>query len=70
MGKDHIAQTGMVDPDVAWPAEMAAESLAQSGQPDWARASWELALVQWSALGCAEDVARIQDRLSELDRAR
>ncbi|NCG20339.1 MAG: tetratricopeptide repeat protein, partial [Rhodobacterales bacterium] len=70
LGKDHIAQTGMVDPDVAWPAEMAAESLAKSGQPDWARASWELALVQWSALGCAEDVARIQDRLSELDRAR
>ncbi len=68
LGKDLIAQTGMVDPDVAWPAEMAAEALIENDQIGWARSALELALVQWSALGLEEDVTRVQARLSELGR--
>jgi hypothetical protein len=58
-------ETGIVDADAAWPAELAGERLMQLGRVEWARASYALALKHWIALGHHENIKRVKARLKE-----
>jgi tetratricopeptide (TPR) repeat protein len=55
---------GLVEPDVAWLAERAGLRAAEEGAPAHARAAFELSLAQWTALGHANEVARLRDLLA------
>jgi tetratricopeptide (TPR) repeat protein len=63
--RELLDETGAVDPDNAWSAEIAATCLWERDHPVWARALWELALRQWQELGREPD----RDRLRQLLRA-
>ncbi len=60
-----LEETGAVDPDNARSAETAAVLLWENCHQSWARASWELALQQWEALGRSDDVVRVKALLRE-----
>ena len=59
-------ETGMIDPDAAWPAELAAELLEADGERHWAAACYEVALNHWRALDRTEDVDRVKGHLRRL----
>ncbi|MBT3218030.1 MAG: tetratricopeptide repeat protein [Proteobacteria bacterium] len=62
-GRMLLDQTQFADPDIAWPAETAAELAFAAAEPDWARACWELAMFQHKELGHREDVNRLKELL-------
>jgi tetratricopeptide (TPR) repeat protein len=45
-----LAETGMHDADIAWPAQLAGDLATAADQPERARDAWTLALQQWRAL--------------------
>lgn len=64
---DHLAQataalksSGLLDPDVAWAAELAGRLTEWAGQPARAKEVYQLALAQWRGLGDLEGVGRIE----------
>ncbi len=57
-----LDQTGMTDPDIAWPLEVAGRQAAARGQTDGSRALLDLALAQWSAVGDAAAIERLRGR--------
>lgn len=59
-----LDETSFVESDIAWPAQLAGDILAADGQLDRARISWELALVQWTALGDAERSSQVARALA------
>ncbi len=59
-GTAALKASGLLDPDVAWAAELAGRLTEWSGQSARAREIYELALAQWRGLGDREGVARIE----------
>ena len=59
-GRKLLTESGMIDPDVAWPAEIAGNLLAAAGERSWAQACWEFSLNQWEALRRADDAERLR----------
>ncbi|HKI01971.1 MAG TPA: hypothetical protein VKK31_08330 [Thermoanaerobaculia bacterium] len=60
LGATALRTSGLVDPDVAWAAELAGRLTEWAGQPARAREVYEVALAQWRGLGDAGGVARIE----------
>ncbi len=56
----------LVDPDIARPAQMAAEQALAQARPHRARRALELAAAQWSALGQGKELQRVEQMLREL----
>jgi hypothetical protein len=59
-----VDREGLVEPDVAWLAERAGLRAAEEGAQARAREAYELSLAQWTALGHADEVARLRDLLA------
>lgn len=49
--RELLERAPMIDPDIAWPAQLAGDMAHAAGERGRARAAWELALSQWRALG-------------------
>jgi len=65
-GAEALRQSGLLDPDVAWCAELAGRLTEWGGQPARAREAYLVALEQWRGLGDATGVERIERALSQL----
>jgi eukaryotic-like serine/threonine-protein kinase len=61
-----LAEGGMTDPDIAWPAELAGTLALTAGKTERARRTLELSRRQWSALGRSDDAQRITDLLASI----
>lgn len=57
-----LSESGMVDPDIAWPAELAGDLAAAAGRGQEARAAFGLALGQWEGLSRVEDAQRVGEK--------
>ncbi len=66
LGEPALRQSGLLDPDVAWCAELAGRLADWAGQPARAREAYELALEQWRGLGNAQGVQRIERAVAGL----
>jgi eukaryotic-like serine/threonine-protein kinase len=62
-----LAETGAVDPDIAWAAQTSAERALEAGHRDRARMAYELAQVQWSRLQRKDKVSAVEQALLFLD---
>ncbi len=60
LGGPALRQSGLLDPDVAWCAELAGHLTEWAGQPSRARAVYGLAWEQWRGLGNVKGVQRIE----------
>lgn len=58
---------GMVDVDIAWPAELAGDLAAERGFFKEAREGWTIARDQWTALGKPDKAAAVGRRMASLD---
>jgi len=67
---DLLRVTGMIEPDVAWCAELAAREAAKRGKDDRARRALVLARQQFEALGSEVGMNRIRDELQRLHARR
>jgi len=63
LGAAALRTSGLVDPDVAWAAELAGRLTEWAGQSARAREVYEIALAQWRGLGEARGAARIEKAL-------
>jgi serine/threonine protein kinase/tetratricopeptide (TPR) repeat protein len=54
-----LRESGLLDPDVAWAAELAGRLTDWAGQPARAREAFRLALAQWNGLGDVVGAQRI-----------
>jgi serine/threonine protein kinase/tetratricopeptide (TPR) repeat protein len=70
---DHLArgagalhESGLLDPDAAWCAEIAGRLTEWAGEPARAREVYKLALTQWQGLGDATSVERIERAMMAL----
>jgi eukaryotic-like serine/threonine-protein kinase len=59
-GQILIDETGIADPDIAWPAELAGRLAQKAGLTAWARACFELAMFQYLELKMRDEVDRIK----------
>jgi tetratricopeptide (TPR) repeat protein len=59
-----LAESGLVDVDIPWPAEMAGAEWNAAGDVGRERRCLALALGQWTAMGDASGEARVRDRLT------
>ena len=59
-GLEMITAAGMIDKDIAWPAQLAGDLAAQHGKPQRAWQAYVIARQQWVALGDDEAAARAQ----------
>jgi eukaryotic-like serine/threonine-protein kinase len=66
LGGSALRQSGLLDPDVAWCAELAGRLTEWAGQPARAREVYALALEQWRGLGNAQGVQRIEGAVAGL----
>ena len=64
-----LAETDIVDDDIAWSAELAGKLWENAGNPEQARQSNRLAIVQWRALNKSEEAARVQRRVIRLEES-
>jgi tetratricopeptide (TPR) repeat protein len=62
-----LAETGAVDPDIAWAAQTSAERALEAGHRDRAREAYELARTQWSRLQREDKVSAVEQALLFLD---
>jgi hypothetical protein len=65
-GAEALRQSGLLDPDVAWCAELAGRLTEWGGQPARAREVYELAQAQWQGLGDITGMQRIARTLEQL----
>jgi serine/threonine protein kinase/tetratricopeptide (TPR) repeat protein len=65
-GSAALKTSGLLDPDLAWAAELAGRLTEWAGQPARAREIYGLALAQWRGLGDQAGVARIERTLPGL----
>lgn len=61
-----LRESGKVDPDLAWPLEMAGRRAANVGLNERAKAAYELAKEQWAALGNEKKVEMIEQAVGAL----
>lgn len=61
-----LARAPMVDPDIAWPAQLGGDLARDAGDPERARAAYELALTQWRALGSEARLRQVQQAIADL----
>ena len=64
-----LAQTPMVDPDIAWPTQLGGDLAAAAGEPRRARSAYELSLTQWRALGLTQKIVEVERSLAALPRS-
>ena len=65
--RKRLQETGMVDPDIAWPMQLAGDLAARAGQHVRAAKAWQIARDQWKALDNQDRVAQIEAALSGRD---
>ena len=58
-----ITESGMIDKDIAWPAQLAGDLAAERGQPQRAWQAYVLARQQWLALRNEEGATRAQEAM-------
>ena len=61
-----LNETGVLSTDVAWPVQMGAELALEAGEPERAKAAYEMALKQWMGLGHDEDVGKVMQAINAL----
>ena len=61
-----LTRAPMVDPDIAWPAQLGGTLAREAGDPQRARGAFELALSQWRSLGNDAKVAEVVAALAGL----
>ncbi|MFL6236569.1 MAG: hypothetical protein ACJ76N_25795 [Thermoanaerobaculia bacterium] len=66
LGRPALRQSGLLDPDVAWCAELAGRLTEWAGETARAREVYELALEQYRGLENARGVQRIEKTLEQL----
>jgi tetratricopeptide (TPR) repeat protein len=64
--RELLEQTGYRDLDIANAAQLAGELALAAGQPERAKAIYELALAQWDALGREEEARRVRDLVTAI----
>ncbi len=57
-----LDESGMVDPDIAWPAELAGDLALAADRDEEAAAAFGLALSQWQRLGRVSEVDRVRGK--------
>jgi serine/threonine protein kinase/tetratricopeptide (TPR) repeat protein len=65
-GAEALRQSGFLDPDVAWCAELAGRLTEWAGQPARAREVYELAVLQWRGLEDQIGTTRVERALTGL----
>ena len=58
-----LAGEGLVEPDIAWAAEVAGDRARSLGETARAREAYQLACAQWTSLGNASEAQRLLERL-------
>jgi tetratricopeptide (TPR) repeat protein len=58
-----LAQAGIADRDLAWPAERGGDRAVAEGERGRAVQAWQLALAQWDRLGSTQEADRLRSRL-------
>jgi len=65
LGVSALRASGLVDPDLAWCAELASRLTEWAGQPARAKEAYELSLAQWRGLEDERGVRRIERALRQ-----
>jgi serine/threonine protein kinase/tetratricopeptide (TPR) repeat protein len=65
-GVSALGQSGLLDPDVAWCAELAGRLTEWAGQPARAGEAYRIALQQWQGLGDFTGVQRIERAMMQI----
>lgn len=64
--EEHLGASRLIDPDIAWPAQLAGELVAAAGHAERAARVWALALGQWEALGKVDESASLRRAIAAL----